>query len=65
MCLAAIEQNMNMTNTVIWIGIAYNFYVVLYSLPTIKNLYTKIITLQKLTICGLLVNQILGQLKSN
>lgn len=33
--------------------------------PTIKNLYTKMITLHKLTFFGLLVNQILGQLKSN
>ena len=41
-----------MIDTVIRTGIAYSFYVVLYSLPTIKILDKKIIGIQK-AICGL------------
>lgn len=38
---------MSMADTVIWIGIAYTFYDVPYSLSTIKKLDKKISTLQK------------------
>jgi hypothetical protein len=41
-----------MVDTVIRAGIAYNFFAVPYSLPTIKKLDKKIIAIQK-TICGL------------
>jgi hypothetical protein len=43
---------MHMTDTVIRAGIAYNFYIVPYSLPAIKKLDKKLIVLQK-KICGL------------
>ena len=42
-----------MVDTVIRAGIAYSFYAVLYSIPTIKKLDKKIIGIQK-AICGLL-----------
>ena len=51
-CLATIEQKINMVDTVIRASIAYNFYAVPYSLPTIKKLDKKITGIQK-TICGL------------
>jgi hypothetical protein len=41
-----------MADTVIRVGIAYNFYVVPYSIPAIKKFDKKIITLHK-TICGI------------
>jgi hypothetical protein len=41
-----------MVDTVIRVGIAYNFYAVPYSIPAIKKLDKKIIALHK-TICGL------------
>jgi hypothetical protein len=41
-----------MIDTVIRAGIAYSFYAILYSLPTIKKLDKKFIGIQK-TICGL------------
>lgn len=41
-----------MVDTIIRAGIAYSFYAVPYSLPTIKKLDKKIIATQK-TICGL------------
>ena len=41
-----------MVDTVIRAGIAYSFYAVPYSLPTIKKLDKKIIEIQKV-ICGL------------
>jgi hypothetical protein len=43
---------MHMTDTIIHAGIAYSFYVVPYSLPSINKLDKKIIALQK-KICGL------------
>ena len=52
-CPATIKQKINMVDTVIRAGIAYSFYAVPYSLPTIKKLDKKIIGIQK-TICGLL-----------
>jgi hypothetical protein len=51
-CPLTIKQKMHMTDTVIRAGIAYSFYVVPYSLPALKKLDKKIITLQK-KICGL------------
>jgi hypothetical protein len=51
-CLLTIKQKMYMTDTVIRAGIAYSFYVVPYSLPTLKKLDKKLIALQK-KICGL------------
>jgi len=49
-CPATIKQKMNMVDIVIRVGIAYSFYAILYSLPTIKKLDKKIIGIQK-TIC--------------
>ena len=49
---AAIKQKIKMVDTVIRAGIAYSFYAVLYSIPTIKKLNKKIIGIQK-AICGL------------
>ena len=51
-CPATIKQKISMIDTVIRAGIAYSFYAVPYSLPTIKKLDKKIIGIQK-TICGL------------
>jgi hypothetical protein len=51
-CPATIKQKISMVDTVIRAGIAYSFYAVPYSLPTIKKLDKKIIGIQK-TICGL------------
>jgi hypothetical protein len=51
-CPAINKQKISMVDTVIRTGIAYSFYAVPYSLPTIKNLDKKIIGIQK-TICGL------------
>ena len=51
-CLATIKQKFSMVDTVIRAGIAYSFYAVPYSLPTIKKLDIKIIAIQK-KICGL------------
>ena len=51
-CPATIKQKMKMVDTVIRAGIAYSFYAVPYSLPSIKKLDKKIIGIQK-TICGL------------
>jgi hypothetical protein len=51
-CPATIKQKINMVNTVICAGITYIFYAVPYSMPTIKKLDKKIISLQK-KICGL------------
>ena len=46
-CPATIKQKIKMVDTVIRAGIAYNFYAVPYSLPTIKKLDKKIIGIQK------------------
>jgi hypothetical protein len=51
-CPATIKQKINMVDTVIRACIAYSFYAVPYSLPTIKKLDKKIIGIQKI-ICGL------------
>ena len=51
-CPAIIKQKISMVDTVIRAGIAYSFYTVPYSLPTIKKLDKKIIEIQKI-ICGL------------
>ena len=51
-CPATIKQKISMVDTVIRAGIAYSFYAVPYSLPTIKKLDKKIIGIQKV-ICGL------------
>jgi hypothetical protein len=51
-CPTTIKQKINMVDTVIRAGIAYIFYAVPYSLPTIKKLDKNIIGIQK-TICGL------------
>ena len=51
-CAATIKQRISMVDTVIRAGIAYSFFAVPYSLPTIKKLDKKIIAIQK-TICGL------------
>jgi hypothetical protein len=51
-CPIIIKQKINMVDTVIRAGIAYSFYAVPYSLPTIKKLDKKIIGIQKV-ICGL------------
>ena len=47
-----LKQKLKMVDTVIRPGIAYSFYVVPYSIPTITKLDKKIISLQK-AICGL------------
>jgi hypothetical protein len=49
---ATLKQKLKMVDTVLRPGIAYSFYVVLYSMPNITKLDKKIIGLQK-TICGL------------
>ena len=51
-CPATMKQKINMADTVIRAGIAYSFYAVPYSIPTIKKLDKKIIALHK-TIWGL------------
>jgi hypothetical protein len=51
-CPATMKQKIQMVDTVIRAGIAYSFYAVPYSLPTIKKLDRKILALHK-TICGL------------
>ena len=51
-CPATMKQKINMADTVIRAGIAYNFYAVPYSIPAIKKLDKKIIALHK-TICGI------------
>ena len=51
-CPTTIKQKISMVDTVIRAGIAYSFYAVPYSLPTIKKLDKKIIGIQKV-ICGL------------
>jgi hypothetical protein len=51
-CPATIKQKINMLDTVIRAGIAYSFYAVPYSLPTIKKLDKNIIGIQKKK-CGL------------
>ena len=48
---ATMKQKIQMVNTVIRAGIAYNFYAVPYSLLAIKKLDKRIIALHK-TICG-------------
>ena len=47
-----IKQKIKMVDTVIRAGIAYSFYAVPYSIPTIKKLDKKIIGIPK-AICGL------------
>jgi hypothetical protein len=47
-----MKQKIQMVDTVIRAGIAYSFYAVSYSLPTIKKLDKRIIDLHK-TICSL------------
>jgi hypothetical protein len=47
-----MQQKLNMVDTVIRASIAYSFYVVPYSMPTILKLDKKLISLQK-KICGL------------
>ena len=49
-CPATMQQKINMADTVIRAGIAYNFYAEPYSLPAIKKLDKKIIALHK-TMC--------------
>jgi hypothetical protein len=49
---ATLKQKLKMVDTVIRPGIAYSFYAVPYSMPTITKLDQKIIALQK-AICGL------------
>jgi hypothetical protein len=51
-CLVIKKLKINMANLVIRAGIAYTFYVVPYSMPTITKLDKKILTLRK-KICGL------------
>ena len=51
-CSATMKQKINMADTVIRAGIAYNFYAVSYSIPTIKKLDKNIIAFHK-TICGI------------
>ena len=51
-CPATMKQKINMTDTIIRVGITYNFYTVPYSIPAIKKLDKKIIALHK-TICGI------------
>jgi len=51
-CPATIKQKIKMVDTVIRAGIAYSFYAVPYSLPTIKKLDKKIIAIQ-FFFCGL------------
>ena len=51
-CSATIKQKINMVDTVIRARIAYSFYVIPYSLPTIIKLNKKIIAIKK-KICGL------------
>jgi hypothetical protein len=51
-CPITMKQKISMVDTVIRAGIAYSFYAVPYSLPTILKLDKKIISLQK-KICGL------------
>ena len=51
-CPMTMKQKINMTDTIIRVGIAYSFYAVPYSLPAIKKLDKNIISLHK-TICGL------------
>jgi hypothetical protein len=45
--LAIMKQKIHMTNSVIWASIAYGFYIVVYSLPTINKLDKILISLQK------------------
>jgi len=47
-----MKQKVKMFDTVIRVGIAYNFYIILYSFPTIKKLNKKLIAPQN-TIYGL------------
>ena len=51
-CPATMKQKINMADTVIRVGIAYNFYAVPYSIPAIKKLDKNIIALHKI-ICVL------------
>ena len=51
-CPATIKQKISMVDAVIRAGIAYSFYAVPYSIPTITKLDKKIIGIQK-AICGL------------
>jgi hypothetical protein len=51
-CLVILKQKITMVDIVIRVGIAYSFYAVPYSMPTIFKLDKKIIFLQK-KICGL------------
>ena len=46
-CPATMKQKLNMVDRVIRAGITYSFYVVPYSIPTIKKLDKKIIALHK------------------
>lgn len=46
-----MKQKIHMIDTIIRAGIAYNFYTIPYSLPTIKKLDRKIIAMDK-TIYG-------------
>jgi hypothetical protein len=47
-----MKQKINMAYTIIRVGIAYNFYAVPYSIPTIKKIDKNIIALHK-KICGI------------
>ena len=51
-CPTTIKQKINMIDIVTRAGIAYSFYAIPYSLPTIIKLDKKIIAIQK-RICGL------------
>jgi hypothetical protein len=51
-CPVTMKQNINMLDTIIRSGVAYSFYAVPYSMPSIKKLDKKLYALQK-KICGL------------
>ena len=53
LCPATMKQKIHMVDTVLRAGIAYSFYAVPYSLPSIKKLDKRLLALHK-TICGLL-----------
>jgi hypothetical protein len=51
-CPASLKHKIKMVDMVVRIGIAYSFYAIPYSMPTLAKLDKKIIALQK-KICGL------------
>ena len=50
-CPATMKQTMHMTNSIIHIRIAYGFYTIAFSIPTINKLDKILLHLQK-HICG-------------